>query len=151
MDLTKILSISGKPGLYKLIAQTKTGMVVESLIDNQRTTVFANQRVSSLEEISVYSYTDDMPLKDVFKMIATHTENEAVPDTKENPSVLRTFFEAAVPDYDKERVYDSDIRKILAWYNQLQGLDLLSFDEVEGEEEGGEEDGEAAADDNDKD
>ncbi len=150
MDLTKILSISGKPGLYKLIAQTKTGMVVESLIDNQRTTVFANQRVSSLEEISVYSYTDDMPLKEVFKMIAAHTVNGPAPDSKESPSALRTFFEAAVPDYDKERVYDSDIRKILAWYNQLQGLDLLVFGEDEGEEEGEEEGEVAAADDTEK-
>lgn len=129
MDLTKILSISGKPGLHQMIAQTKAGLVVESLNDGKRFTAFSHQRISSLEEISIYTYDEDLPLKDVFKMLYEKMEGKAVPDPKKSGSEIKVFFETIVKDYDQERVYVSDIKKILGWYNDLLERNLLSFEE----------------------
>lgn len=119
MDLTKILSVAGKPGLQKMIAQTKTGLVVESLTDGKRFTAFAHQRISSLEEISIYTYDEDLPLKDVFARLYKHLNGQAAPDPKDTSIDLKIFLEEVVDDYDRDRVYDSDIRKMIGWYNQL--------------------------------
>ena len=119
MDLTKILSVAGKPGLHKMIAQTKNGLVVESLNDGKRFTAFAHQRISSLEEISIYTYEEDLPLKDVFARIYGHLEGRPAPDPKDPQTDLKAFLEEVVEDYDQERVYVSDIKKMLNWYNQL--------------------------------
>lgn len=135
MDLKKILSISGKPGLFKMITETKTGVVVESLIDGKRLTAFAHQRISALEEISIFTEGEDMPLKDVMKAIHEKQNGEKAIDHKSSSKQLIEFFTEAIPEYDAERVYTSDIKKIIQWYNILHNKDLLVFSEEENEEE----------------
>ncbi len=135
MDLTEILSISGKPGLYKMISQTKTGMLVESMNDQKRFPVFAHEKISSLEEISIFTETDDIPLKKVFQKINTMMEGDKAPSHKSSANELKDFFEDVVEDYDKERVYVSDIKKVIQWYNILLEKELLDFTEEEDEEE----------------
>jgi hypothetical protein len=139
MDLTKILAISGKPGLFEMLSQTKTGFIVESLKDGKRFPVFAHERVSSLEEISIFSTTEeDIPLKDIFKKIFEKRDSKPAPDPKSSPETLKEFFLESVPDYDQERVYVSDIKKVLGWYNLLLEKEMLVFEEEE-EEKGSEE------------
>ena len=135
MDLSKILSISGKPGLYKMLAQTANGLVVESFADGKRFTAFSHERVSTLEEISIYTDDEDMPLKDVLKAIYDKQNGEAAISHKSDGTELETFFEEAVPNYDKENVYVSDIKKVIQWYNQLHEQKLLDFTEEEKKEE----------------
>ncbi len=139
MDLTKIVSISGRPGLFKLLTEMKNGFIVESLQEGKRFPVFGNARVSSLEEISIYSTGDeDIGIREVLKAIDEKVEKGEKPDPKAGPEELQSFFAEAVPEYDAERVYLSDIKKILSWYRLLKDNDLLSFEEEEGKEEKGE-------------
>jgi len=133
MNLAEIMSISGKPGLYKMISHTKTGMLVESMQDQKRFPVFAHEKISSLEEISIFTETDDIPLKEVFKKINDLVEGEKALSHKSPASELKDFFDDAVPDYDKERVYVSDIKKVIQWYNVLHEMELLDFTEEEDE------------------
>jgi hypothetical protein len=131
MDLTEILAISGKPGLYKMLSHTKTGMLVESLADNKRFPVFAHEKVSSLEEISIFTEDDDVSLKDVFKKIHEMLEGDKALSHKSSGEELKDFFDDVLPDYDKERVYVSDIKKVIQWYNVLHEMDMLDFTEEE--------------------
>lgn len=134
MELSKILAISGKPGLYKMLSQTKAGFIVESLTDGKRFPVFAHERVSSLEEISIFTTgEEDMPLKDVFRKISGKLEGKPGPDSGTDTGVLKSFFLEAIPEYDQERVYVSDIKKTLAWYNLLIEKGLLEFKDEEAE------------------
>lgn len=135
MDLSKILSITGKPGLFKMISQTKNGAIVEGLIDNKRFQIFASHQVSSLEEISIFTSGDDLSLKTVLKNIYAKLNGEKAPGNKAEDKELRAFFEEVIPNYDKERVYTSHIRKILTWYNLLIENDLLKFPDEELPEE----------------
>lgn len=134
MDLTEILSITGKPGLFKMVANVKNGLIVESLIDNKRFPVFAHERISSLEEISIYTLDEDLPLKDVFKKIADHLAGASIDSHLGTETQQKEFFKTVLPDYDEDRVYTSHIKKILAWYKSLQDNDLLNFDEDKEEE-----------------
>ncbi|HRZ77393.1 MAG TPA: DUF5606 domain-containing protein, partial [Bacteroidales bacterium] len=111
---------------------TKTGMVVESLADGKRFTAFAHQRISSLEEISIYTYGEDLPLKQVFARMFTHLSGQPAPDPRDPALDLRTFMEEIVEDYDQERVYASDIRKMVSWYNLLLLHGLVDAGEDEG-------------------
>jgi hypothetical protein len=129
MDLSKILSISGKPGLYKVLAQTKNGAVVESIPDGKKFTAFSHQRISTLEEISIFAEGDDLPLKDVLKAIFDKLNGQPALSHKSDGAALKTFFEEAVPSYDKENVYVSDIKKVIHWYNLLLEQNLLDFTE----------------------
>lgn len=135
MDLSKILSISGKPGLYKMLTQTANGLVVESFVDGKRFTAFSHERVSTLEEISIYTDDEDMPLKDVLKAIYDKQNGEAAISHKSSSNELKAFFEEVVPKYDKENVYVSDIKKVIQWYNQLHKQKLLEFKEEENPKE----------------
>jgi hypothetical protein len=126
MDLSKILAISGKPGLYKSLTQSKNGFIVESLQDGKRFTAFASERISTLEEISIYTESEDIPLKDVFKMIFEKKQGEAAV-TPASQDEIKTDFENILPNYDRERVYVSDIRKVFNWYNTLLEHKLLDF------------------------
>lgn len=134
-DLSKILSITGKPGLFKMVAQAKNGVVVESLIDGKRFQAFASDKVSSLEEISVFTDTDDKPLREVLQSIREKTDNGKAPDPKADNQKLKAFFESIMPDYDRDRVYVSHMKKIYAWYNLLHEKDMLDFTEPEKEQE----------------
>lgn len=135
MDLSKILSISGKPGLFKMVGESKNGLVVESLSDGKRIPAFSHERISSLKEISIYTETEDLPLADVFKNIYEKNDGKALASPKKLSSdELKTLFEEYVPAYDKDAVYTSDMKKVISWYNQLAEANLLDFSE-EAEEE----------------
>ncbi len=129
MDLSEILSITGKPGLYKVVTQAKNGIIVESLNDGKRFTAFSNERISSLEEISIFSETEDIPLKEVFKSLFEKFEGKAAISHKSDGKELKAIFEEVVPDYDSERVYVSDIKKVIQWYNLLAEKEVLNFEE----------------------
>jgi len=129
MNLKKIIAISGKPGLYELISQTRSGFLVRSLIDNKKKSVSVRNNVSVLEEIAVYTYEKEIPLKDVFLTIAEKVNFEAVLSHKSQEKELTSFFEEILPSYDKQRVYLSDIKKIVQWYNLLHKSDLLTASE----------------------
>jgi len=133
MELKGVLAISGKPGLYKLVSQTKTGLIVESFSDGKRIPVYSAHQISALEEISIFTYEEDLPLEEAFKMIFESLNGEKAPSHKSSAKELEEFLEKAIPEYDKERVYISDIKKLVRWYNQLHENNLLVFDK-KGEE-----------------
>ncbi|MBW6459715.1 MAG: DUF5606 domain-containing protein [Bacteroidales bacterium] len=134
MDLSKILAISGKPGLYRMLTETKNGFIVESLVDDSRFPVFTHERVSSLQEISVFTTgDDDLPLKDVLRKMHEKTEGKPGPDPKADTEKLKEFFKVAIPEYDPERVYVSDMKKAVSWYNLLLEKQILDFSEEEKE------------------
>lgn len=128
MSLEKVLSIAGKPGLYKLIAQTRGGFVAESLIDKKRLSVNVQQNVSVLSEIAIYTLTEEVPLKKVFENIKKK-ENGAQTSVKAKDSKdkLEEYFFEVLPDYDEDRVYVSDIKKVIQWYNLLQEHNMLDL------------------------
>jgi hypothetical protein len=127
MSLDKVLSISGKPGLYKLIAQTRGGFVAESLIDKKRLSVSVQQNVSVLSEIAIYTLTEEVPLKDVFEKIKKKENGEkASVKPKDSKDKLEEYFFDVLPDYDEDRVYVSDIKKVVQWYNLLQEHNMLT-------------------------
>ena len=117
MSLEKILSVSGKSGLYRLIGQMKNGIIVESLEDGKRFPVHGSSKVSALEEISIYTSDKEVPLSDVFKAIYEKQKGKSGPDHKGDQKSVIDFFKTVLPDYDKERVYVSDMIKVVKWYN----------------------------------
>jgi len=130
MDLTKIISISGKPGLYMVKSQAVGKIIVESLLDGKCVPAFARDRMSSLEEISIFSTDEDRPLKEVFKMVHDTMGDQVDFDYKNaSGDELRKKFASVMPDYDEEAVYPSDIRKVFAWYQLLNDKGLLDFTE----------------------
>jgi hypothetical protein len=135
MDLRTVLSVSGKPGLFKLIAHQKNGVVVESLLDGKRTAISANANVSSLGDIAIYTYEEEVPLRDVFKAMAEVTEGKEALSHKSSKDQLEDFFGEVLPKFDQERVYASDIKKVVQWFNILVKNDLLSILEEEVSEE----------------
>ena len=134
MDLKEILSIAGKPGLYKLIAQSRTGVIVESLIDGKRFPVMANHNVSALADIAIYTYSEEVPLADIFRTIFTKEDGGQAISHKSSAAELQTYFEEIVPEFDQERVYGSDIKKVISWYNMLQSKGLVDAEEEVAEE-----------------
>ncbi|WP_299320245.1 DUF5606 domain-containing protein [uncultured Maribacter sp.] len=137
MGLEKILSVAGKPGLYKLITQTRTGFVAESLLDGKRITVSLRSSVSVLSEIAIYTLEEEVPLRDVFKKIQ-EKENGGKTSIghKEEKIKLEEYFFEVLPNYDEDRVYVSDIKKVIQWYNILTENKITDFssEEVETEE-----------------
>lgn len=131
MDLNKILSIAGKPGLYRLVAQSKNGLIIESLLDGKRMNAFMNEKISSLEEISLFSHSEDVALKDVLRNMFNLTSGQKAIDNKADDVKIKEFFGQIVPDYDKERVYVSHMRKVIGWYNLLLEKEMLDFTEEE--------------------
>lgn len=129
MTVDKILSISGKPGLYALKVQTRSGFVAESLLDGKKITVGMKSNVSLLSEISLYTHTEEKPLADVLRAIAVKENEGPAISHKEDNDTLTSYFLQVVPDYDQDRVYPSDIKKILNWYNILQAKGLVSKEE----------------------
>jgi argininosuccinate lyase len=119
MTLEKIVAISGKPGLYQIISQSAKGLIVESLIDKKRMPVNALQNVSVLNDIAIYTHEGEEPLRTIFKTIAEKVENKEVLDHKESNDKLTDFFSEILPNYDEERVYASNIKKVVQWYNLL--------------------------------
>jgi hypothetical protein len=134
MSLDKILSISGKPGLYKIITQTRSGFVAESMLDHKRITVNMHSNVSVLSEIAIYTLKEEVPLRDVLKKVKEKEEGKPTSIShKDSKDVLEEYFFGILPDYDEDKVYPSDIKKIIQWYNILQKNNLL--DAIEATEE----------------
>ncbi|MHA7843775.1 MAG: DUF5606 family protein [Winogradskyella sp.] len=134
MSLDKILAISGKPGLYEIVTQTRTGAVVQSLLDKKRITVGAHSNISILSEIAIYTLTEEVPLKDVLKKIKDKENGEQTSIShKDGKDTLEEYFFEVLPDYDEDRVYASDIKKVVQWYNLLHKNNLLESLETEEE------------------
>lgn len=131
MDLSGIIAISGKPGLFKVVAQGKNSIIVESLIDNKRMPAYASDRISALEDISIYTYNEDKPLKEVLDIIYTKENGGQCISHKEDASNLLTYMVEVLPNFDQERVYPSDVKKLFQWYNLLQSTGNLKKEETE--------------------
>lgn len=133
-----ILSIAGKPGLYKLVSQGKNMLIVESLATGKRTPAYAHDKVVSLGDISIYTTEEDKPLADILDAVKAKAGGEPI-DVKgfADDAAVRTWFGEAVPDFDRDRVYTNDIRKVLNWYNALLAAGITEYqpEEPETEEE----------------
>lgn len=127
--LKEILSIAGKPGLQRLISNASNAIIVESLIDGKRFPAYSNSKIIALEDISIYTENEDMPLKEVFKRIYDKENGKPAINHKESQEKITAYFNEIVPEYDKERVYISDIRKIIQWYNLLVSRGILNFEQ----------------------
>ncbi len=127
MELKDIMAISGHSGLFKFISQGRHGIIVESLMDAKRASISASSKVSSLTDIAIFTNDGEIAFKEVLKKIK-ETENGGVAiNQKSEDKELKKYFEKILPEYDRERVYTSDIKKVITWYNQLQGLNLLDI------------------------
>ena len=133
--LKDILSISGYGGLFKFISQGRNGIIVESLEDKKRMNASATAKISALEDIAIFTDTEDIPLKDVFKAISEKENGGEAINHKSSADELKNYFGEVLPDYDRDRVYVSDIKKVVQWYNLLHKFDMLNFDEEEEETE----------------
>ena len=134
MELRTVLSIAGKPGLFKLVAQNKGGVVVESLRDGKRKRISAQANVSSLGDIAIYTYEEEVPLREVFKAMSAATGGKEALSHKSSKGELEDFFGEVLPKFDQQRVYASDIKKIVQWFNILAKHELLAIlDETEAE------------------
>lgn len=134
MNLEGIISVSGKPGLYKVISKKKSGLVVESIPEGKKLNIFALDKVSALEDISIYTYEDDIPLMDVYAKLYELEEGKHSVGHKESPEVLKNKMIEILEDYDQDRVYTSDLKKLFQWYNLLVSANLLQG-EAENEKE----------------
>lgn len=129
MALKDIISISGQSGLYKFVAQAKNGVIVESLITKKRIQAYASDKVSALEDIAIYTNAKEVPLAEVMKNIVKKENSGPAIDPKTSSSdALKKYMEEILPEYDKQRVYVSDIKKLLTWYNTLQAAGMLDFE-----------------------
>jgi len=131
MNLTGIIAISGKPGLFKVVAQGKNNVIVESLLDGKKIPAYSTDRISALEDISVYTDSEDKPLKEIVQTIFEKENGGETISHKESESNLVSYLEGVIPDYDRDRVYLSDIKKIFQWYNLLHKAGLLVVEETE--------------------
>jgi hypothetical protein len=130
MNVEKILAIAGKPGLFELKIQTRSGFLAESLLDGKKITVGLRSNVSLLSEISMYTYSAEKPLVEIMRAIAIKENEGPTPIShKDDNAKLITYFKEILPDYDEDRVYASDIKKLLNWYNILQAKGLVSKEE----------------------
>lgn len=136
--LEGILSIAGKSGLYKMVSQGKNSIIVESLVDGRRTAVSGASRISSLREISMYTTGDDVSLSHVFANIFKLTEGKECIGAKSSNDELKEFMDKALPEWDSERIYMSDVKKLVTWYNLLLAHGLVSDKEEDAEEEAAE-------------
>ncbi|HLO60266.1 MAG TPA: DUF5606 domain-containing protein [Bacteroidales bacterium] len=134
MDLKEIMSVSGHSGLFRFVSQGRNGIIVESFADKKRMFVTTSQKVSSLNDIAIFTDGEEVPLKNVLKNIHEMLAGTDAPDSKSSPDELKKFMEKALPNYDRNRVYVSDIKKLVSWYNTLLSMDMLKFDEEPAEE-----------------
>lgn len=131
MEFSKIISVTGKPGLFQVISQSKNAIIVESLADQKRVAINSTQNVSLLENIAIYTYEEDIPLLNVFKAMFDKTAGVAAVSHKESGKKLASFFAEVLPNYDDERVYASNIKKVIQWFNILvaAGMDFSAIEE----------------------
>ena len=131
LNLKKIISISGQPGLFQFVSQSRNGIIVESLLDGKRMNASASAKVSSLGDIAVYTETGEVALREVLKGIRTKENGGQALNPKASNDQLKAYLESVLPEFDKEKVYASDIKKMVAWYNLLQSKDMLALLDVE--------------------
>ena len=146
--LKKILSVSGKPGLYKLVSQGKSMLIVETLTDGRRLPVYAREKIISLGDIAIYTDGDEVPLYEVLNSVKAKEEGKAVSSidaSRATPDELRAYMAEVLPNFDRERVYPTDIKRLLSWYNLLIGAGITDFDPQEPAEEADVESPEATA------
>ncbi len=134
MDLKDLLAITGKPGLYKTVGQNKTSLIVESLNDGKKMPVYSAHKISALEDISIYTYEEDVPLKEVFGKIYEKEDGGKAISHKSSSAELKSYMTEVLPDFDEDRVYTSDLKKIFSWYNNLHDNNLLNKAEEASEE-----------------
>lgn len=127
--LKDLMAISGYGGLFKFISQARNGVIVESLETGKRMNAFATMKVSALEDIAIYTEEKEIPLEDVFVSLHKYENGGEAISPKSDPDELKDYFSAVLPAYDRERVYVSDIKKVLTWYNLLRKYELLNFEE----------------------
>ena len=135
--LKGILAISGQPGLYKVLTEGKNNVIVESLLTGKRSTVYTDAKMSALEDIAIYTIQEDVPLRKVLKKIADKENGGPAINVKNPPEKLKEYFAEVLPEYNKERVYFSDVKKVISWYNLLQEkgmLDLVEEEKIETED-----------------
>jgi hypothetical protein len=130
MSLDKILAISGKPGLYELKAQTKAGFLAESLVDGKKLSVGMRHNVSVLNEIAIYTYAEEVPLNQIFNNIKEKENGGESISHKVPKAELEKYFSEILPEYDEDRVYASDMKKVIQWYNLLHKRGIVNFDRV---------------------
>lgn len=135
MSLDKVISVAGKPGLFQILTQTRTGVLAQSLIDGKKITVSARENVSLLSEIAIYTLTEEMPLDNVFQKIHEHLSGAAALSHKSSKDELEAFFFDVLPEYDEDRVYASDIKKVVQWYNLLIDKGYTDFAAAVSEEQ----------------
>jgi hypothetical protein len=139
MVLKDILAIGGESGLFKFIAQGNNAIIVEHLETKKRTAAHGTAKVSSLEDIAIFTDEEEVSLSEVFNTIYDKESGGACLDHKSGPEELKAYFAEILPDYDRDRVYTSDIKKMIQWYNILHSLEMLVREDPESEEEAGEE------------
>jgi len=137
MELKDIVSVNGKPGLYEIKAQSKGGIIVESLLDGKKFPITVTHNISALNEIAIYTYEEEVPLRVILKAIGEKEGGKEAINPKESGKVLTSYFREILPDFDEERVYTSNIKKVLQWYNLLasQNFDFTAIKEEESETE----------------
>jgi hypothetical protein len=134
MKLKDILAISGKSGLYKYVSQGRNGIIVESFDDQKRLAIPASTKVSALDDIAIFTETEEVPLSNVFKILFKKEDGKPTIDHKSSNEQLKALFETILPEYDRDRVYISDMKKLVQWYNILVGLNMIDLvEEVEEE------------------
>lgn len=131
VDLKELLTVSGLGGIHKFHAKTKSGLIVESLADGKKVQIFSTQKVSALDDISIFTLDEDVPLSQVFHNIYKKENGGAAISHKSNPNELKAYFAEVLPDFDEERVYVSDIKKVFQWYNLLHESGNLKLVETE--------------------
>ena len=134
-DLSKILAISGQSGLYLYISQARNGAVVEALADKKRSSVGMSSKITSLADISIYTEDEEVKLQQVFLNMKDVLGEENAPSAKSAPEVLKSFFEKALPEYDRDRFYVSHMKKVVEWYNALKNYASLDFVDLDAEAE----------------
>tara|TARA_Y100000746_G_scaffold203049_1_gene188857 strand:- start:2433 stop:2861 length:429 start_codon:yes stop_codon:yes gene_type:complete len=127
MELEGIINVSGKPGLFKVISKSNNTVIIESLTDKKRTAIYSHNQANLLEEIGIYTYNDTIPLNDIFTSIAKKTKCGPCINHNLSKEELTNYFREILPEYDEDRVYISDIKKIIQWYNIMQSVDLIKI------------------------
>lgn len=135
MSLEKILSIAGKPGLYELKTQTRSGFLAASLLDGKMISVSGRHNVSLLSEIAIYTLTEEVPLRTIFSKMSEKENGGPAISHKASKDELEAYFFEVLPDYDEDRVYASDIKKVIQWYNLLQKNGKTDFSNSDTSEE----------------
>lgn len=133
MNLEGIIAVTGKPGLYKVVGQTKNGVIVEGLANNKKIAMSSSIKMSALQDIAIYTYNEEVPLVEVLDKIRENEEGKATIGHKSSSNVLTEYFRGVLEDFDEDRVYPSDIKKVVSWYNTLQkaGLAIETVTETE--------------------